>query len=120
MYLGKTLREFESLGCPDPKKTAIAARVYIDLLKNNHLNDVEKTYDTELKEIYMRGLRLGDLYHVIPVRSTEQIKLAEMNTIRSRFADMGKLILAVYNSCGKVMYFDLQDGISEMRFERTN
>ncbi|XP_055845111.1 uncharacterized protein LOC129911362 [Episyrphus balteatus] len=109
------IRGFQTMGCKDDLKGAIASMVYVDLIEDKNISNLEQIYDSELDLIYFRGLRETFGANVIvPVSSSFDIDMNKIEDFQSKFNSEGKSItLAICDPSSTILYYNTTNDFVE-------
>lgn len=109
------IRGFQTLGCQDELKCAVACLVYLDLMNDDKINNLEYDFDKDLQLIYFRLTRESPNSNIIiPVSSTNGMNVIEIAEIQHKFNGENKSItIAICDPSSTVLYYHMTNEFVE-------
>ncbi|KAI9582443.1 tRNA-splicing endonuclease subunit Sen15 [Glossina fuscipes] len=104
------LKDFQSMGCTDQSKCAVACRVYMDLMEDKRYTDIEKIFDENLNIIYLKTqFSTNGLVTILPTLDCQEVDFQLIEQLQ-RKNENKSLTLAICDTSSNILYYKLSNG----------
>uniref|UniRef100_A0A1B0AZI9 tRNA-splicing endonuclease subunit Sen15 domain-containing protein n=1 Tax=Glossina palpalis gambiensis TaxID=67801 RepID=A0A1B0AZI9_9MUSC len=104
------LKDFQSMGCTDQSKCAVACRVYMDLMEDKRYTDIEKIFDENLNIIYLKTqFSTNGLVTILPTLDCQEVDFQLIEQLQSKNENKS-LTLAICDTSSNILYYKLSNG----------
>ncbi|XP_055919573.1 uncharacterized protein LOC129951454 [Eupeodes corollae] len=102
------IRAFQTMGCDDDMKCAIASMVYLDLKDDSKIIKLEQHYDNDLDLIYFHCQRESceSNNFIVPFSSSEKMDMNRLEDIQRKLnSKTNNITIAICDPSSTILYY---------------